>query len=164
MSCVSGVVWVIQQGICSTWNSLSSLKFSVKISFLNFSISGQKAKRGGGSSPNWTSHREKSMERPLIRQGVPVLNLPTAKPSWRRFSLSSELASAMRPPGRLFSPTCNRPRKNVPAVTTILFAAILKPRSVSTPITLPSLTRTFATVACFRSRFSVPSKTAFIRN
>src|SRR5437016_4080008 len=92
--------------------------FKVNTSFGPGLANGRKLKRGGGSSPSCFSHQSKSMDRLLIRQGVPVLNRPTSKPSCRNDSLNPELASAIRPPGREFSPTCNKPRKKVPEVTT----------------------------------------------
>src|SRR5262249_55569839 len=41
----------------------------------------------GGSSPGWSEHFEKSMVRPLSRQGVPVLNRARWKPAAARLSL-----------------------------------------------------------------------------
>ena len=77
MSCVRRVVWVIQQGVCSTWNIRSPEEFRVKRSAGSFSRnSGRNENAGGGSSPSCRSHRVKSIERAFNRQGVPVLNLP----------------------------------------------------------------------------------------
>ena len=63
------------------WNDAS---FNVKTSFSSESPKGRKLKRGGGSSPSCFSHLSKSIERLLIRQGVPVLNRPTSNPSCTR--------------------------------------------------------------------------------
>src|SRR4029077_126173 len=74
ISCVRGVVWVIQQGICSTWNKSELHRFKVKRSFgCQPSASVRNENRGGGSSPSCRSHFDKSIERALIRHGVPVL-------------------------------------------------------------------------------------------
>src|SRR2546423_13725418 len=118
ISCVFSVVFVIQQGICSTgnieeWDCLGAAAASPF---------GKKLKNVGGSSPNCFSHRLKSMDRWLIRQGVPVLKRPTSNPSSRSDVLNSELESAILPPARLCVPTWSNPRKNVPDVMTTAFA------------------------------------------
>src|SRR5947207_11860792 len=107
---------------------------------------------------------EKSIDRAFNRHGVPVLNRPTWKPNCRRLSLRFELASAIRPPTLVAPPRCKRPRRNVPEVITTLRAAIVSPKSVSTPTTFPSLVRMRETVPCLRSRLSADSKMAFMRN
>ncbi len=153
MSRVSAVVWVIQHGSCSTWNSGPETLFNVKTSSgLGIAASSQNENRGGGSSPGWTRQRLKSIDRPLSRQGVPVLNLPTSNPSSFKLALNPELVSAILPPGLLFSPTCSNPRKNVPAVMTIASPAIITPKSVSTAVARPSATMILETVACLTSR------------
>ena len=56
----------------------------------------------------------------------------------RNDSLKPELVSAIRPPGREFSPTCSNPRKKVPDVTTTALPKTDIPISVSTPVTASS--------------------------
>ncbi len=99
-----------------------------------------------------------------MRQGVPVLNRPTSNPRCRSDSLKPELVSAIRPPGREFSPTWSKPRRNVPDVTTTALPTTDMPMSVSTPVTLIPFEQIFETVACLISKPDVRSRTAFIRN
>ena len=115
--------------------------FSVKTSFANNAGKGKKLNRGGGSSPSCFSQRSKLIERRLMRHGVPVLKRPMAKPSSFKDSLNPELVSAMRPPGFEFSPTCSKPRRNVPEVTTTARPAMARPTSVSTPLHSPGCVR-----------------------
>ena len=79
-------------------------------------------------------------------------------------SLSPELASAIRPPGRLRFPTWSRARRKVPAVTTTAGDRNSTPRSVLTPLTFPDSTSTSVAPACLTCRFAVRSRIALIRN
>ena len=139
-------------------------KFKVNRSFTPRGTLVRNDRRGGGSSPAWIWVRSKSIDRPLMRQGVPVLNRPALNPSARILSLSVDAASPIRPPAFECSPTCSSPRKNVPAVNTTVFALISTPKSVDTPITSPSLTISVAAVPCSKFKFGVSSKIAFNRN
>jgi hypothetical protein len=158
-------VWVIQHGICSTWNIDPFARFNVNISSgAGPNSSSLNEKRGGGSSPSCRSQRLRSIERAFSRHGVPVLKRPTSKPSSRKFWLRFETVSPILPPLWFCRPTCNRPRINVPVVTTTDSARICSPRFVSIPLTAPSLTKIRTTLPCKRSKFGWRSSTAFIRN
>ena len=135
ISWVVGVVWVSQQGSCSTWNVPVSSKLSVNDSSLPRSTVSKNESRGGGSSPAWISSDPKSTELPFNRQGVPVLKRPASNPRARMLSLKLDAESAIRPPGLDCSPTCSNPRKKVPAVITTDFARIY-PQTVVMPTAL----------------------------
>ena len=164
MSCVFVVVFVIQQGSCSTWNFSAFVQFSVYKSLSSPLSKGRNPNRGGGSSPIWIWHREKSIERRLIRQGVPVLNLPVANPNFRRWSVSLELPSAIRPPFFDSPPMWSSARRKVPAVITTLSPRIATPMSVSTPLTDSFSIKRQLAVACRTSRPGCLSNWAFRRN
>ena len=155
---------VSQHRSCSTWNLPVSSKFSVNNSPFSRAIVSKNERRGGGSSPSWTSSLSKSIELPFRRQGVPVLKRPTSNPKERMPSLKLDEVSAMRPPGLDCSPTCRSPRKKVPAVITTDIAGISSPRSVVTPTAMPRSTKSVAAVPCSKRRFGVFSKIAFSRN
>src|SRR5438477_11203203 len=98
MSWVFGVVCVSQHGSCSTWNIPVSSKFNVNNSSFSRETLSTNERRGGGSSPPWTSSDPKSIELPLRRQGVPVLKRPASNHKARMLSLRLEAASAIRHP------------------------------------------------------------------
>ena len=90
----------------------------------------------GRASPGCNSVLAKSIVRPLIRQGVPVLKRASSKPQERRPSLSvSADWSPALPPRVLLSPVCIKALRKVPVVkTTALARYSVSPRAV-TPIT-----------------------------
>ena len=104
------------------------------------------------------------MERPLIRQGVPVLNRSTWKPSLLRESDTVEVASPMRPPFSFFIPTCISPRMNVPAERTTVWALICIWSEVVMPMIVSFSTRSSATLAWWRSIPGVDSRVCLMRN
>ena len=88
---------------------------------------------GTGVSPSWRSQREKSIERPFSRQGVPVLKRSTANPSRLSDSETSEVASPIRPPFSFRRPTCISPRMKVPALRITDLPADLHPEGGRDP-------------------------------
>src|SRR4029077_6508782 len=155
ISWVFGVVWVSQHGSCSTWNMPVSSKFNVNDSSLARGTVSTNERRGGGSSPPWTSSDPKLIELPLTRQGVPVLKRPASNPKARKLSHRLDAVSAIRPPALDCSPTCRSPRRKAPAVITTDFARISTPKSVVTPTARRLLTRSVAAVPCNSRRFRV---------
>ena len=86
------------------------------------------------SSPSCRSAREKSIERPSMRAGVPVFILKTENPNSISCSESPvDDGSAMRPPAILVAPKCINPLRNVPFVSTTFLASKMKPSDVFTP-------------------------------
>ena len=79
---------------------------------------------GDGKSPGCGIITEKSTERASIRGGVPVFKRPTGKfNSRKRCASEIEGGSPARPPLDFSSPTWITPPKNVPAVSTTVFAS-----------------------------------------
>src|SRR6185436_1520280 len=88
---------------CSTWNKSSC----------------QNENQGTGSSPVWGSVCEKSMDDLRSLGGVPVLRRPSSNPiSFNDDDSPSAAASPDRPQDCWLEPTCIRPLRNVPVVTT----------------------------------------------
>ena len=87
--------------------------------------------------------REKSMVRRSSRGGVPVFSRPCRTRGLAAIRPAS--ASAARPPappGRCSSPTCTRPFRNVPVVTTSARQPTASPSSNARPATRPRSRRT----------------------
>ena len=98
----------------------------------------KKEKPLGSGSPSSGSMTEKSMVLFLTRGGVPVLSRPRVKPRPAIDSASATAAGSLcRPAARDTSPTCTRPLRNVPVVTTTRLAATRPPPSIATPVTCP---------------------------
>ena len=68
--------------------------------------------------------------------------------------------SAMRPPGTCLRPMCNSPLRNVPAVTTMLFAWNSAPQMVRMPQASPFSVSSSSAWSCQMSRLGVWSSTS----
>ena len=101
----------------------------------------------GEKSPA-TGSFEKSIVRPSMRGGVPVLSRPTGKASSRKRAASESAAgSPARPAVYLSSPTWTNPPRKVPAVSTTAEASKRRPIAVTAPTTRPPATKRSST-AC----------------
>ena len=77
----------------------------------------------GSRSPGCATSFEKSIERPSMRGGVPVLSRPCGNFSaFRRADSVTAGGSPARPAAWWLRPTCTRPSRKVPAVNTTVLA------------------------------------------
>ena len=112
-------------------------------------------KGSGSSSPYCGSRRSQAMVLPSSRGGVPVFNLPTAKPLFlKRVDNPSAGGSSIRPAGKRSSPIWIMPAKNVPVVSTTAPDRMVS-RVVTIPSTAPSLIRRSSTAASTTKRFDI---------
>ena len=98
------------------------------------------------------------MLRPSTRGGVPVFMRSALKPCSTNCSVMPRTAfSPARPPPNCFSPTCMRPFRNVPAVTTTDRERIVAPNWVLTPTQEPFSISNSTTASCQKSSLGVCS-------
>ena len=119
MSWVSGLVWVIQQGICSTWNIAVApvVEGEDVVPLLSQQFGHERRKGSGGCRRPGARTSGNRWTRPLQAAGGAGLEAPHFKAEFAQgVAERGEAASPIRPPPGSASPTCSRPRMKVPAV------------------------------------------------
>ena len=133
-----------------------------------FCCSPRYEKRWKSCSPGCSSSSSKCTLRRSMRTGVPVFIRSARMPQRVMLSVKRVTAgSAIRPPATVRRPTCIRPLRKVPAVTTMLFARNSMPQIVRTPTATPRISSEFpeeigstsssSTWSCQMSKPSIPS-------